>query len=122
MNIYTFEVSMKHSMITDERSDPKKEFWTCFDITEVGPPNRPDPYQMRMIKQILKEIPHKVVTDYWWSDMSDGRTAINRGLELLKYTSAFVEEIDDIGNITIAIEESSPIIFQEFTLLADIVG
>ena len=54
--------------------------------------------------------------------MSDERTAINRGIELLKYTSAFVEveEIDDIGNITIAIEESSPTIFQEFTILADI--
>ena len=48
------------------------------------------------------------------------RTAINRVLELLKYASAFVEEIDDIGNITIEIEESSPTIFQEFTILADI--
>ena len=111
---------MKHSMISDERSDPKKQFWTCFDITEIGPPNRPDLHQMRMIKQILREIPHNVVTDYWWSDMSDGRTAINRGLELLNYTSAFVEEIDEFGNITIEIEESSPTIFQEFTILADI--
>ena len=75
---------------------------------------------MRIIKQILREIPHNVVTDYWWSDMSDGRTAINRGLELLNYTSVFVEEIDEFGNITIEIEESSPTIFQEFTILADI--
>ena len=107
-------------MISDERSDSKKKFWTCFNITEVGPPNRPDLHQMRMIKQILREIPHNVVTYNWWSDMSDGRTAINRGLKLLKFTSAFVEEIDDIGNLTITIEESSPTIFQEFTILADI--
>ena len=120
MNIYNFKILMKHSMISDERSDSKKKFWTCFNITEVGPPNRPDLHQMRMIKQILREIPHNVVTYNWWSDMSDGRTAINRGLKLLKFTSAFVDKIDDIGNITIIIEESSPTIFQEFTILADI--
>ena len=51
--------------------------------------------------------------------MSEGRSAINRGLKLLKLESAFVEEIDDIGNLTITIEESSPTIFQEFTIEAD---
>ena len=52
--------------------------------------------------------------------MSEGRSAINRGLKLLKLESAFVEEIDDIGNLTITMEESSPTTFQEFTILADI--
>ena len=52
--------------------------------------------------------------------MSEGRSAINSGLKLLKLESAFVEEIDDIGNLTIKIEESSPTTFQEFTILADI--
>ena len=52
--------------------------------------------------------------------MSEGRSAINRGLKLLKLESAFVEEIDDIGNLTITIEESSPTIFKEFTIEADI--
>lgn len=34
--------------------------------------------------------------------------------------SAFVDEIDDIMNISVAIKELSPTIFQEFTILADI--
>ena len=111
---------MKHSMIIDKRNDPTNEIWTCFNITEIGPPNRPDLHQVRIIKQILSDIPHNIVTHNWWSDMSEGRTAINRGLKLLKFTSAFVDEIDDIGNIAITIEELSPTIFQEFTIHADI--
>ena len=73
-----------------------------------------------MIRQLLTDIPHSIVTNNWWSDMSEGRSAINSGLKLLKLESAFVEEIDDIGNLTIKIEESSPTTFQEFTILADI--
>ena len=69
-----------------------------------------------MIKQILSDIPHNPVT----YNMSEGITAINRGLKLCKFTPAFVDEIDDIGNIEITIEESSPTIFQEFTILAHI--
>jgi hypothetical protein len=111
---------MRHSMIIEEKNDPENELWTCFHISEMGPPNRPDLHKIRMIKELLIDIPHSLVTNYWWSDLSDGRCAINRGLELLEAESAFVEEIDDIGNLTIIIEESSPTLFQEFTILADI--
>ena len=52
--------------------------------------------------------------------MSEGRSAINRGLKLLKLKSAFVKDIYDIGNLTITIEESSLTTFQEFKILADI--
>ena len=111
---------MKHSMILDKRNDPTNEIWTCFNITEIGPPNRPDLHQLRIMKQILSDIPHSRVTHNWWSDMSEGRTAINRGLKLLKFTSAFVDEIDNIGNIAITIKELSPTIFQKFIIHADI--
>jgi hypothetical protein len=120
MNIYTFKVLMKHSMNIEEKNDPENKFWTCFHISEVGPPNRPDLNKIRMIKQLVTDIPHSIVTNHWWSDMSEGRCAINRGLKLLKSESAFVEEIDDIGNLTITNEESSPTIFKEFTIEADI--
>lgn len=111
---------MRHSMIIEEKNDPENEFWTCFHISEIGPPNRPDLYKIRMIKQLLTSIPNSVVTKNWWSDMSEGRSTINRGLKLLKLESTFVEEIDNIGNLTITIEESSSTLFQEFTILADI--
>jgi hypothetical protein len=106
-------------MIIEEKNDPENKLWACFHNSEIGPPNRPDLHKIRMIKQLLTDIPHSVVTNHWWSDMSEGRSAINRGLKLLKLESAFVEEIDDIGNLTITIEESSPTIFQEFTIEAD---
>ena len=73
-----------------------------------------------MIRQLLTDIPHSIVTNNWWSDMSEVRSAINSGLKLLKFESAFVEGIDDIGNLTITMEELSPTTFQEFTILADI--
>ena len=50
MNIYTFKILMKHSMIIEEKNDPENKFWTCFHISEVGPPNRPDLNKIRMIK------------------------------------------------------------------------
>ena len=111
---------MRHSMIIEEKNNPENLFWTCFHISEIWPPNRPDLYKIRKIKQLLTSIPNSVVTKNWWSDMSEGRSTINRGLKLLKLESTFVEEIDDIGNLTITMEESSSTIFQEFTILADI--
>ena len=71
MNIYTFRILMKHSMILDKMNDPTNEIWTYFNITEIGPPNRPDLYQLRIIKQKLSDIPHNIVTHNWWSDMSE---------------------------------------------------
>ena len=54
------------------------------------------------------------MTYNWWSDISEDGTAIDRGLKILKFTSAF--EYDR----AITIEESSPTTFQEFTIIADI--
>ena len=111
---------MKHSMIIEEKNDPENKFWTCFHIIEVGPTNRPNLNKIRMIKQLVTDIPQSIVTNHCWSDISEGKSAMNRGLKLLKSESAFVKEIDDIGNLTITMEESSPTTFQEFTILADI--
>ena len=104
-------------MIKEEKSDPENQFWTCFHIGEVGPPNRPDLYKIRMIEQIQRDIPYSLVTNTWWSDISEGRTAIKRGLKLLKSES---EGIDDIWNLSITIKDSSSTLFQECTILADL--
>ena len=65
MNIYTFKILMRHSMIIEEKNDPENELWTCFHISEMGPPNRPDLHKIRMIKELLIDIPHSLVTNYW---------------------------------------------------------
>ena len=58
------------------------------------------------------------VKENWWSDISEGRFAIDIRLELLKNTSSYVDWIDPFG-LQITIEEASPTLFQEFKILAD---
>ena len=110
---------MRHSMMMEERRNTKNNSWTFFNISEIGPINMLDPYKMKIIKHILNEIPSNLVTENWWSDMSEGRLAIDNRLELLKNTLSFVDWIDPFGNIQITIEEASPTLFQQFTISAD---
>ena len=106
-------------MMIEERRNTKNNSWTFFNISEIGPINILEPYKMKMVKQILYDIPSYLVTENWWSDMSEGRLAIDNRLELLENTSSFVDAIDPFGNIQITIEEASPTLFQQFTISAD---
>ena len=56
---------------------------------------------MKITKQILHDIPSNLVTEKWWSDMSEGRLVIDNRLELLKNMFSFVDWIDPFGNIQI---------------------
>ena len=102
----------------EERRNTKNNSWT-FNISEIGPINKLEPYKMKIVKQILHDIPSNLVTENWWSDMSEGRLAIDNRLELLKNTFSYVDWIDPFGNIQITIEEVSPTLFQQFTISAD---
>ena len=103
---------------------------------EIGPMNRPDQFTMKLIKQILSDITSKEVTTNWWSEFSTWEdfwgiirsgtnlsihkvvSRINESLESLPNSSAYIEWIDENGNIQINLEENLPSLLQEFTIIA----
>ena len=58
-------------MMMEERRNTKNYSWTFFNISEIGPINILEPYKMKIIKQILNDIPSNLITENWWSDMSE---------------------------------------------------
>ena len=109
---------------------------TFLSHLEIGPMNRPDPFTMNTIKQILSDIASKEVTTNWWREFSTWEdfwgilcsgtnlsihkvvSRINGSLKSLPNSSAYIEWIDENGNIQISLEENSPSLLQEFTIIA----
>ena len=135
MNIYIYRICIRHSIIVDEKQENYGS-WIFFNHLETGPFNGPDPYKIKIIKEILSDISSHQVTSNWWRDFSTWEdfngllhsgtklsmhavvSRINKNLKTIQNFSSYIEWIDENGNIQINLEEISPTLLEGFTLTA----
>ncbi len=119
-----------------EEKQENSGFWTFFNNLEIGPFNRPNPNKIKMIKDILSDIPSNQVTSNWWRDFSTWEdfhsllrsgaklsmhgvvSKLNENLKLIQNSLSYIEWIDENGNIHINLEEISATLLQGFAITA----
>ena len=135
MNIYIYRISIRHSIMVEEKQENSR-FWTFFNNLEIGPFNRPNPNKIKMIKEILSDIPSNQVTSNWWRDFSTWEdfhsllrsgaklsmhgvvSKLNENLKLIQNSLSYIEWIDENGNMDIIPDEMSATLLQGFTITA----
>jgi len=135
MNCYIFDVHINSCFVADSRKEDGILFYT-HDLVQVGPLNMIRSEIMSAVKQEVRLISSYIVPVNWWTDFStwqDFRGLLRTGTELAihkvveKFNSnletfegieAYVENIDENGNIEIEITENNEYILQSFTVKA----
>ena len=135
MNCYIFDVHINSCFVADSRIEDGILFYT-HDLVQVGPLNMIRSEIMSAVKQEVRLISSYIVPVNWWTDFStwqDFRGLLRTGTELAihkvveKFNSnletfegieAYVENIDENGNIEIEITENNEYILQSFTVKA----
>ena len=135
MNIYTYHFSLTDYII-EEKIEEKNQIIIKYDYVEIGPFKLPDSYTVKVIKDIISDIPSDSVISNWWIDFSSWEdfhgifrtgtilslhsvvSKIEEKLKLLKNCSANIEWIDENGNITIYLDEIFQDVQQNFKITA----
>ena len=135
MNCYIFDVHINSCFVADSRLEDGIVFYT-HDLVQVGPLNMIRSEFISAVKQEVRTITSYIVPVNWWTDFSSWqdfrgllRTGtelaihkvvkkFNRNLETFEGIEAYVENIDENGNIEIEITENNDYILQSFTVKA----
>ncbi len=117
-----------------EEKQENNGFQTFFNHLEIGPFNRPNPHKIKIIKEILSDIPTNQVTSNWWRDFStwedfhsllqsgaklsmhDEVSKLNENLKLIQNSLSYIERIDENRNMEIILDEMSATLLQGFTI------
>jgi hypothetical protein len=135
MNIYIYHISLTNYILSETKKVNGRT-WVHLDYVEIGPFNLPDTYKVKVIKDTISDIPSDNVISNWWIDFSTWEdfhgirrsgtklplhlvvSKMEKNLEMLINSSSNIEWIDENGNITINLNETSATLHQEFRITA----
>ena len=135
MNCYIFDIHINCCFVADTRLEDGIIFYT-HDLVQVGPLNMICSEDLSVVKREARTISSYDVPVNWWTDFSsweEFRGLIrsgtnlpihkvvencNRNLKTLESVEAYIENIDENGNIEIEITENNEYVLQSFTLKA----
>ena len=135
MNCYIFDVHINSCFFADTRYEDGSLFYTL-DLVQVGPLNMICSEVISAVKREARMISSFHVPVNWWIDFStwqDFRGLLRSGIKLAIHEvvenlnrnlvtsegfEAYVENIDENGNIEIEITENNDFILQSFTVKA----
>ena len=135
MNCYIFDVHINSCFLADTRYEDGILFYS-HDLVQVGPLNMICSEVISAVKRKARMISSYNVPVNWWTDFSswqDFRGLLRSGIKLAIHEvvenlnrnlvtqegfEAYVENIDENGNIEIEITENNSYILQSFTVKA----
>ena len=136
MNCYIFDIHIDSCFVADRRWEDGICFFT-HDLVQVGPLNMICPVLLARVKSKVRSISSINVPLNWWTDFSkweDFRGLLRTGtklaihevvesfsrqFEVLEDIDAYIENIDETGNVEIVITEDNEYILQSFTIRAN---
>ena len=132
MNGYTFDIHINCCLVLDAQADVRFKY----DLLEVGPLNMIHFDVVNKVRAAVRSISSSPVPLNWWTEFSswqDFRALLRTGSRLSMHTvvenlnhkfeaieiaDAYVETIDENGNIEIELSESTDELLQAFTIRA----
>ena len=133
MNVYTYHISLTNYRKIEKIEVNGQVIFKC-EYVEIGPFKLPDPYMVKIIKEILSDIPSDSVNSSWWIDFStwqDFHGVLRSGTKLSLHSvvskieekfkllaDCYLDWIDENGNIMIDLYEESSEIDQTFEITA----
>ena len=132
MNGYTFDIHINCCFVLDAQADVRFKY----DLLEVGPLNMIHFDVVNKVRAAVRSISSSPVPLNWWTEFSswqDFRALLRTGSRLSMHTvvenlnhkfeaieiaDAYVETIDENGNIEIELSESTDELLQSFTIRA----
>ena len=132
MNGYIFDIHINCFFVLGDQADIGYKY----DLLEVGPLNMISLDVVNIVRAAVRSISSSLIPLNWWTDFSswqDFRALLRTGTRLSMHTvvenlnqmfeameiaDAYVETIDENGNIEIELSESSDELLQAFTLRA----
>ena len=132
MNGYTFDIHINCCFVLDAQADVRFKY----DLLEVGPLNMIRFDVVNKVRAAVRSISSSPVPLNWWTEFSswqDFRALLRTGsrlsmhtvvetlnykLEAIEIADAYVETIDENGNIEIELSESTDELLQAFTIRA----
>ena len=132
MDGYTFDIHINCCLVLDAQADVRFKY----DLLEVGPLNMIRFDVVNKVRAAVRSISSSPVPLNWWTEFSswqDFRALLRTGsrlsmhtvvetlnykLEAIEIADAYVETIDENGNIEIELSESTDELLQAFTIRA----
>jgi hypothetical protein len=132
MNCYIFDIHINCCFILDNQIDDGFKY----DLLEVGPLNMISLDVLKKVRAAIRSISSSPVPLNWWTEFSSWqdfrallRTGsrfsihtvvenVNRKLEAIENVDAYVETIDENGNIEVELSETTDEFLQAFTIRA----
>ena len=132
MNCYIFDIHINCCFVLDHQADDGFKY----DLLEVGPLNMISLDVLNKVRAAVRSISSSPVPLNWWTEFSSWqdfrallRTGnrlsihtvvenLNQKLEAIENADAYVETIDENGNIEFELSESTDELLQAFTIRA----
>jgi hypothetical protein len=132
MNGYIFDIHINCCFVLDNQVDDEFKY----DLLEVGPLNMISFDVLNKVRAVVRSISSSPVPLNWWTEFSSWqdfrallRTGsrlsihtvvenLNQKFEAIENADAYVETIDENGNIEVELSESTDELLQAFTIRA----
>jgi hypothetical protein len=132
MNGYIFDIHINCCFVLDNQVDDEFKY----DLLEVGPLNMISFDVLNKVRAVVRSISSSPVPLNWWTEFSSWQdfrallrtgsrlsihTAVenlNQQFEAIENADAYVETIDENGNIEVELSESTDELLQAFTIRA----
>jgi hypothetical protein len=132
MNGYIFDIHINCCFVLDNQVDDEFKY----DLLEVGPLNMISFDVLNKVRAVVRSISSSPVPLNWWTEFSSWqdfrallRTGsrlsihtvvenLNQQFEAIENADAYVETIDENGNIEVELSESTDELLQAFTIRA----
>jgi hypothetical protein len=135
MNVYIFDVHVNYCFVKENKLEDGHEILN-FDLVQCGPLNRIKSNNFKKVRKAFLDISSSSIKSNWWTEFSswDNFKALlltgsklsihtvvanlRRDFKCLQNANAYIETIDDNGDIVVQVDEAYEDLIQGFTLQA----
>ena len=135
MNVYIFDIHVNYCFMKENRIEDGHKILN-FDLVQCGPLNTIKSNNLRKVKKTFLDISSSSIKSNWWTEFSsweDVKALLHTGSKLsihtvvakfrrdfkyLQNAKAYIETIDDNGDIVVQVDETYEDLIQGFTLQA----